>query len=42
LAPGEWVIVSTVPGLSLPPEPIVADIRAYCAERSLQFSVATP
>jgi hypothetical protein len=41
LPAGEWVIAPSVqrlPGLSLPPDPLLAEIRAYCLERGLQFS----
>jgi hypothetical protein len=45
LAAGEYVTWSTLqgdPALALPPDAIIADIRAYCEQLGLQFSVVTP
>ena len=45
LATGEfvtWSMIQGDPSLSLPPEEIVNDIRAYSEQLGLQFNIATP
>ncbi len=40
---GEWLFwnVRGIPGLALPPEAVIADVRALCSRAGLQLTVIT-